>query len=309
MALTLVEAAKLSNDIVLAGIIETIVKESQLLNYLPFAGIVGNALTYNRENAAATAAFYSVGDTWAESTPTFTQVTASLVILGGDADVDNYIKQTRSNVQDIEAAILELKAKAVAHKFEDTFIYGSATADTKSFSGLHITIPSGQRVAAGSSATAGVLTLAKMDQLIDLIIPGKPDLLMMSRRTRRGLSKYARSLTSPVSYEPTEFGKRVMMYDGIPVAISDFIGDVETIASSTYSAKTGGSSSSVFALKFGEGAVIGIDNGGIQKERIGSLETKDATRTRVKWYVNGLVCYSTLAIACIDGISSGDVTA
>ena len=88
MALTLVEGAKLSNDLLLSGVIETIVKESPVLQSLPFIEVVGNGLTYNQENTAPTAAFYTVGDAWAESTPTFTQVTASLKVLGGDADVD-----------------------------------------------------------------------------------------------------------------------------------------------------------------------------------------------------------------------------
>ena len=68
MALTLVEASKLSNDVLLTGVIETIVKDSPILQSLPFIEIVGNGLTYNRENAAATAAFYNIGDTWVEST-------------------------------------------------------------------------------------------------------------------------------------------------------------------------------------------------------------------------------------------------
>jgi HK97 family phage major capsid protein len=85
MALTLVEASKLSNDTLLSGVIETIAQESPVLQRLPFAEIVGNGLTYNRENVAPTAAFYDVGDTWAESTPTFTQVTATLKVMGGDA--------------------------------------------------------------------------------------------------------------------------------------------------------------------------------------------------------------------------------
>lgn len=89
MALTLAEAAKLSNDLLLAGVIESIIKESPVLQALPFIEIVGNGLTYNRENAAPTAAFYAVGDDWTESTPTFTQITTALTILGGDADVDN----------------------------------------------------------------------------------------------------------------------------------------------------------------------------------------------------------------------------
>jgi HK97 family phage major capsid protein len=175
MALTLTEAAKLSNDVVQQGVIETVVKESPVLSLLPFIDMVGNALTYNRENAMASAAFFDVGDTWAESTPTFTQVSATLKILGGDADVDQYIATTRSNVQDIEAAVLELKAKAVAHQFEDTFIYGDTAVDAKSFDGLHKLMPSGQAVHVGSGTTPAALSLKKLDEAIDLIRPGKPD--------------------------------------------------------------------------------------------------------------------------------------
>ena len=47
MALTLAEAAKLSNDVLQAGVIETVVKESPVLQVLPFIEIVGNGLTYN----------------------------------------------------------------------------------------------------------------------------------------------------------------------------------------------------------------------------------------------------------------------
>ncbi|MFQ5860853.1 MAG: major capsid protein, partial [Dehalococcoidia bacterium] len=99
MALTLAEAAKLSQDMLLTGVIETIIQESPILQTLPFIEVVGNGLTYNQENTLPSAAFYDVGDAWAESTPTFTQVTATLKILGGDADVDNFLKATRSNLQ------------------------------------------------------------------------------------------------------------------------------------------------------------------------------------------------------------------
>src|SRR3989304_2124308 len=141
MALTLAEAAKLSNDILLTGVIETVIQDSPVLQVLPFIEIVGNGLTYNRENAAATAAFYDVGDTWTESTPTFTQITATLRILGGDADIDNFLMATRSNLQDLEAAIVQLKAKAVQQKFEDTFVNGDSTVDAKSFDGIEKLTP------------------------------------------------------------------------------------------------------------------------------------------------------------------------
>ena len=49
MALTLEEAAKLSNDMLLQGVVETIVKDSPVLQRMPFIEIVGNGLTYNQE--------------------------------------------------------------------------------------------------------------------------------------------------------------------------------------------------------------------------------------------------------------------
>ena len=151
MALTLTEGAKLSNDVLQQGVIETVIKDSPILQRLPFIEIVGNGLTtYNRENAAASAAFYAVGDAWAESTPTFTQVTASLTILGGDADIDNYIARTRNNVQDIEAAVVELKAKAVQQQFDKTFITGDTTADSKAFNGIDELCAADQTVSMGA---------------------------------------------------------------------------------------------------------------------------------------------------------------
>src|SRR5256712_9491015 len=122
MAMTLAEAAKLSNDVLLTGVVETIIKDSPVLQRLPFIEIAGNGLTYNRENAAPAAAFFDVGDTWTESTPTFTQLTVSLKIMGGDADIDNFLLATRSNLQDLQAAVVQLKAKAVRQLFEQTFI-------------------------------------------------------------------------------------------------------------------------------------------------------------------------------------------
>ena len=49
MALLLEEAAKLSNDMLLQGVVETIIKDSPVLQRLPFIEIVGNGLTYNQE--------------------------------------------------------------------------------------------------------------------------------------------------------------------------------------------------------------------------------------------------------------------
>jgi HK97 family phage major capsid protein len=293
MALTLAEAAKLSNDILLTGVIETVIQDSPVLQVLPFIEIVGNGLTYNRENAAATAAFYDVGDSWTESTPTFAQITATLKILGGDADIDNFLMATRSNLQDLEAAIVQLKAKALQQKFEDTFVNGDTSVDAKAFDGIDKLCVSGQTVSMGTNGAT--LTLAKLDELVDTIKGGKPQLLVMSKRSRRTLNSLARSSGAFLETDRNEFGQMVQFYDGIPIGVSDYISDAKTVGTSN-------DCSTIYAMQFGEGALAGLTApGGLAIERVGSLETKDATRTRVKWYVS-LALFNTLKLAKLVGV-------
>jgi hypothetical protein len=293
MALTLAEAAKLSNDVLLTGVVETIIKDSPVLQRLPFIEIVGNGLTYNRENAAPTAAFFDVGDTWTESTPTFTQLTVTLKIMGGDADIDNFLIATRSNLQDLEAAVVQLKAKAVRQLFETTFITGDVTVNTKSFDGLDRLTDAGQSISMG--VNGGSLTLDKVDELIDEVQGGKPDMLLVSRRSRRLLTKLARNSGSLLETDRDEFGQMLAFYDGIPLGVSDYISDTQTVGSST-------DCSTIYAFQMGEGALAGLTApGSLTIERVGSLETKDATRTRIKWYAS-LALFNTLKLARLTGV-------
>ena len=304
MALTLAEASKLSNDMLLQGVVETIVKESPILQVMPFVEIVGNGLTYNQEKTLPDIDFYDVGDTWDESTPTFEQKTANLKIMGGDADVDNFLKATRSNIQDLEAAVVELKAKALKDKFEDTFIYGDSVSNAKQFDGLRKLINTGtagaQVIAAGASGAT--LTLSMLDQLIDAIKGGKPDILLMSRRSRRKINALVRASGGMMESNRDSWGNFVQYWDGIPIGVSDWILDTHVVANSIETATTGGVSSTIYALQMGEGGLCGLTAPGfLTVEPIGSLETKDASRNRIKWYVS-LALFSAIKAAALVGV-------
>ncbi|MFQ6122819.1 MAG: major capsid protein [Dehalococcoidales bacterium] len=304
MALTLAEAAKLSNDILLQGVVETIVKDSPILQRMPFIEIVGNGLTYNQEKTLPTIDFYDVGDTWAESTPTFEQKTANLKIMGGDADVDNFLKATRSNIQDLEAAVVELKAKALRDKFEETFIYGDSATNAKQFDGLRklidTTTASGQVIAAGASGAS--LTLSMLDEVIDAVKGGKPDMLLMSRRSRRKINALVRAAGSMMETDRDKWGNFVQFWDGIPIGVNDWILDTHVVSGSVETATTGGTCSTIYAVQVGEGALCGLTAPGhLTVEPIGSLETKDASRTRVKWYVS-LALFSSIKAAALIGV-------
>jgi len=294
MALLLEEAAKLSTDILQRGVVETIVRESPILQWLPFMTIEGNSYKYTQENSLGAADFYAVNSTWTESAATFTQRSATLAILGGDADVDNFIQRTTSNVQDQRAVQVAKKSKAVAHKFEQTFVEGNALSDPNSFDGIkNLITNSDQIVTAGANGAS--LTTSMIDDLIDRVKGGKPDMLLMSKRSRRKLKGLLQASAHYVERGESSFGRQVMLYDGIPVEVSDFIGDTDVQGSSS-------ACSAIYALSFGaQEALSGLQNGGIEVIDVGQLETKDATRVRIRWYC-GLALFNQLRCAKLVGV-------
>jgi hypothetical protein len=166
--------------------------------------------------------------------------------------------------------------------------------DAKGFDGLGRAIPAGQTIAAG--ANGGQLTLDLMDQTVDLVKPGKPDALLVSKRTRRTLSALRQASGNLLETDVDAFGQRALFYDGIPLVVDEFVSDAQTTGTS------GAVCSSVYAVKFGQGSgVMGLEHGGIQVETIGELETKDATRHRIKWYA-GMAVFSEPGVARLEGI-------
>ena len=283
MPLLLAESAKLSNDLVQRGVIETILEESPMLRVMPFLEVEGNSFKFNQESTLGGAAFYAVNGVWSEGSATFTQKTTNLAILGGDADVDNFVQRARSNVSDQRAIQTVLKAKDVARKWESTVLYGDSTADPNAFDGLSTLITTtgaGPQVIT-PAAGGGAMTLALVDQLIDLVRGGKPDCLLTTRKQRRKLKALLTASAHYVESGESAFGRQIMQYDGIPVLISDFLTDTEVADNGT-----GSSFSSMWALHFSPAdGLTGLTNGGIEALDIGPLETKDASRVRIRWYV------------------------
>ena len=299
MALLLAEAAKLSLDMLHRGVIETIIEASPVFDYLPFLTVEGNSFKYNQEATLGGASFYPVNGVWVEAAATFTQKTANLAILGGDADVDNFIQRSRSNINDQRGIQVALKAKSVARKFEQTFVTGDSTVDTNSFDGLSVACggeaaTTGQTIRAATNGTA--LTLVLLDQLLDLVKPARPDILMCTRRTRRKIKALLVASAHYVQSGTNDFGRNVLDYDGIPIFVNDFLTDAKVCGSET-------AASSVYAVHFGEAdGVTGLQNGQIEVVDIGQLETKDASRVRIRWYVGMAVMHDT-AVGRLRGIN------
>lgn len=309
MALTLTEAAKFSRNMLKRGVLEEIIKDSVVLQKLPFIDVVGNAYEYMVEEALAGASWFDPNEVWTESTGSWNKRTAVLRILGGDADTDNFLAATRSDVNDLRAEVIANKSKAVKHTFLDAFYYGNNATNTKQFDGLQKIIGTspytGQRVSLGTGATPAALSISKLEEAMDLILDGMPDVILMTRKLRRLINAYIRSTGSGTGLPPNQFGMRISEFGGVPVAIDDFISNSELLASGAFSAKTGGTNTtSLFIVRFGQQDVVGFQNGGLSVRQISKdLESKDGSRHRVKWYVS-LGVIRIFSAAIVDGINT-----
>ena len=329
MAMTLVEAAKYSNDVLQAGIIEKLVYDDPILERLPFKEVIGNGLTYDVEKTMSGASFYSVGDEWNESTSEVDQHTAVLKILGGDADVDNFLKATRSNVNDLMQEQIDAKIKAVKYLFHRAFWYGYITGEPKYFDGFHYLIRSStspyDNVVAVStvSGTPTALSLERLEKATDLC-RDKADLIVMTKLMRRYINKYLKGVGGITSMDIQ--GKTVQTINEVPIVVDDVLSNNEscdqdygtnesgaTVYGHNYADGTAlgddDNSTSIFCLKFAPDACCGLQSSPITYDPIGKLEKKDAERIRIKWYVSAML-QKIITCSKVTGVDpDGTVTA
>jgi hypothetical protein len=316
MALTLTQAAMYTQNKLNKGVIETLVESTPLLKLLPFATTTGNAEAVNMEDEdnLGSVEFRAPNATLTSSEANIEQVTFALKILTGDADVDSFLSATRGDQTDLMKTQIKIKTKLMGQAFENCCYYGNKDS-TNQFDGFHAwgVDYHGQVVHCGSSTTAGVLTIAHLEEAMDLVRAGKPSAIIMSRVMRRTLMTYLRTATQ-VRVDKDEYGNVWEWWNETPIVVSDRLTNMETISGDTFAtegAHTGSTvGTSIFIVYFGDGdGVCGLQKGGITTELFPKLETKDAARCRIKWYP-GLAYYNYKAWAIIDGIDAdGTVTA
>ncbi len=315
MALTLAQAAVLSSNTLARGIMETFVIESPVFDRIPLMQIEGNAYAYNQEATLPGVAFRSVNEAYTESTGTFVQKSESLSILGGDADVDRFIVQTRGNLQDQRAAQTRAKVKSAAYKFQDTFINGDVTVDPKGFDGLKKRLTGAQVISSGTNGApvvgnGGSDSLTFLDNLDALFgsVAGGPDVAYANRAVVSRILAAGRRVGGASMVTSDITGKREVQWNGVPIV------DIGTTAAGSLiipQTEVQGSSSvasSIYAVKFGndesDQAVTGLTNGGVQAYDLGEVSDKPVYRTRLEFYC-GLATFGGQSAARLTGVLAG----
>lgn len=307
MGLTLIEAAKLeTGNEVRQAVIEIYAGSSDILMALPFDGINGNALKYNREQSLPGVGFRGVNESYTSSTGVLNPQTENLVIAGGELDVDTFITQTMGKGQRAVQEAMKLRALALA--WVRKFIKGDSSADPREFDGLQIRVTGNQKIAAGSTANGTPLSLAKLDEAIDQTL--NPTHLLMNKTMRRLMTQAARdtSIGGFITYDKDALGRPVTKYNDLPILLVDEDNEGNQILGFTEAATSGtATATSIYILSIGDGALTGIENGGMNVQDLGLLQSEPKYRTRVEWF-NGLCVMNGRAVTRLWSIANAAIT-
>ena len=310
-SVTLAESAKLAQNELISGVIASVITVDRFYDVLPFDGIEGNALAYNRENALGDVDTYTVGDTIAaKAAATFTLVTSSLTSIIGDAEVNGLVQATRSAASDQEAVQIASKAKSAGRKYRDMLINGSGGTQ---YTGLLALCDNSQKIfqdvaGNGVDTDGGNLTIAKLDELIDMVTDkdGVVDYLIMHARTIRSMNALLRGAGGATISEfiTLPSGVNIPSYRQIPVFRNDWLPTTQTRGAS------GAVATSVIAGTLDDGSrlhgIAGMtasNAAGMVVERVGVHQSRDETITRVKWYC-GLALFSLKGLAILGGVKN-----
>jgi hypothetical protein len=306
---TLAEAGKLTNDMIVQGVIADIIDVNPMFSVLPFAGYSGQAIVCNRENALGDAGLFAVDAAiTAKAAATFTQYTFTSTKLIGDVEMDGLVQAQNASAGVDQLAIeIGSKAKSIARLFQT----GMATGDgiSPNMNSLHSMVDSGQY----TTASAGqALSFALLDEMLDLVLSkdGETDWIMMPARTMRSYKVLLRALGGVPGDWVINLpdGRTTIGYESIPVFKNTFLSVVET---ANGAALGGGALTSVWAGNWDDGSQkVGVSAihpesvpGGIMVEDIGKQEAKDNSVVRVKQYAN-FASFNRKGIARLPSINN-----
>ncbi|AXI31456.1 hypothetical protein CIB87_21320 [Priestia megaterium] len=289
MSLSLEQANLLSNSTLQKGVVQTFQRTSPVLELLPFMTIAGNSYQYNVEEALPRIDYREINKGYQEGGGTVRKESESLVMLGGDVDVDIFIDRTLGNINDQRAIQTEMKSKAVARQFTNTFFKGNTDVatggDPLSFNGIDTRLVG----SANSVDVAGsALSLAMLHELLDLI-EGGADVIFMTKKTRRALQAILEGQTHYIDEGRDKFGRVVQMFGGVEIRVME----------NGYGVNDG----ELYAMRFGkEEAVSGLTNGGVMVTDLGQIKEKPVLRTRIEFYC-GMAIFNPKTAARIYGLS------
>lgn len=241
MAMTLLEMKVGMSDKIAQQVVDTFVRESEILELLPFDNAVspsgGSTLTYGyvQKKLPGQTAFRAINAEYASSQATVEKKTVDLKVFGGAFEIDRVIKEAEGMYNNM-AYQLEEKIKSAVGTFHNAMINGDSTSNALEFDGLDKFLV-GQATEYNAEGTIDLSTMALLkenadvfyEELIKLVNATGADAILVNNQMKSKIQTVARVLGYKTESEEA-FGRTITKLD--KVRIID-LGNVVTVSGDT----------------------------------------------------------------------------
>ena len=296
------------------GLWDTIYTEDEMIPFLDFQTTEGTSHDYERELQNPDASEFSDEGDLVSSSLDFEEKTTQLKNFYVQTDVNKKPQQLNNKGASPDSIARLKMGKSWGRKLSNEMINGDSAVNALQFDGLEKQTRQETRMMAmddgnfdGPGTAETELTTDRLNEMIDKVEPGTPDALIMNKTMRRKLTRLMYAAGGGIQLDSIEmFGRRIEVFNKIPIIINDYIANDEQYAdSSTWGSST---ATTIYAVKFGQekqGFTV-LHNGStlnLDIEDLGTYKNRNAYALRMVAYV-GTVLYSPLTIASLAGIDS-----
>jgi hypothetical protein len=317
MPLTKAEGLLLSNDELLAHLLENEARRIQLAERLPFFPVNGHSLRVERSQLSdfgTDPLFDTVPVTVTEgkATPTSALETSfELKLLVQDVIVNDYVAYNQSNVNSQVGVQLEAGTRRMLYKFWKAFGTGRIATNAQEFDGVRTFAPTGSpQTISANDTTNWYLDLIDLARLVAKVTAnnGRPHVLWTSPAGLKNIQKaYFDKGLEPeyvmINVPDSNGGftqRPCLAFQGIPVYVDEFYPAVAESGGTGDSVGTFTDGTSIYAMVLGRGGLYGIVPASFGQKMIRVKEVLVAgaaqTTFRVYWPC-GLVLEKQDAIA------------
>ncbi len=294
---TLADLSKLEKDTLRKSVIDGLLMECDLMQFVPWETLGQLSTTIVRYSEIPSIGFRKINEGYAEGSGKTEQISEQISAMGRNIDTDKLIVAAKNTVAEARALRQAQVLKGMAYTFNDKFINGSRVTDPEEFDGISYRIDnmSGQKITA-SSASGGLNVMAdaagmntfldKLDSLIYAIDGHKPSCLLMNSTALLKTRSVLRRLNL-LSQTKDMFGRQIDMYGTVPMYDIGVKHDQSTLIIPNTEVGSGGGAAqctSIYAVKFEVGTQLwGIQTYPLDVTDMGLLEDGVTYRTVVDW--------------------------
>ncbi len=319
---TLADFERLAKSSLTQGVIRAWREESLIMDKLPWKKVSTLDVEIVRTKTLPTTTWMDIGDSLTQAKGDFEPVKERIHKFGAKIDLPKEYDMADSIVNQ-RAIQTEMISRSLALGFNDKFINGDPTSSSKEIIGLWYRLKNlleaGQSIDAGagsgldispdaSGLAANMNTfLYKLDSLIHAVEGHKADALLMNSTCFLRIQAILReqNLLAP---SKDMFGRTIVTWGAGGPQLVDMgykadqstaiIGNVEL---ATGAALTGGASTSIYAVRWGEPHMAGFYLYDITVDDVGLLEDRVNKRTTIDW-TPGIYHVNPRSIARMYGI-------